>query len=541
MVGLVQYYTLQGSYFMNQYLRKLTKYEYRNDYLEDNIEKMWRLVLDAPAFDLDYILYRFVSTDDYLKHLGIGDIYQDQGFTSTTRDPFYRNDLYKFGFILIKIKIPKKIKGVGLCLETLSHFPAEEEIILPPMTKLKLIAKDYDIDYYHPDESFVSDIKTRYEFEWVGNIDIVFPSRPTLLESNPHHTKLINFLNIKTIKSMSIREKIDFIMKTYFDPMNRIKCQIGDNIFYVVGEWYDSTGAYFDMYSIKTSEGFSLYSIYDGYILFMIEIDDTDGVSQIRVNYYTKYSRLNRQKIMGDDNFIKFISSVAHYFDVADVVIYADYMSCDKIRDIKIGGAPKKQRTYMSTPTSTPNQFRNKFKNTETDDLTNDNDDTEKLDTFTGGSYCLDFYQYIKYGQKRYVQNESIVELQPIFSYYDLDTLRSTKPTTILKKGDRDELFQIYLKNYLIETKPDQDNLADFYVWMIENKCYLMDIFVHKMDRLYKGKNNPFKHDMYVLDAMANLYNRNYVQTYNRFIKLNINSDEHQLLDIPKNEYRIRR
>jgi hypothetical protein len=140
MVGLVQYYTIQGSYFMNQYMRNMTRYEYKNEYLEENIKKMWKLVLNAPKFDNEYILYRFVETDEYISNLKIGDIYMDNGFMSTTRDPFYRNDLYKFGFILIKIKIPKGIKGVGLCLEMLSHFPEEEEIILPPLTELKLIS-----------------------------------------------------------------------------------------------------------------------------------------------------------------------------------------------------------------------------------------------------------------------------------------------------------------------------------------------------------------------------------------------------------------
>ena len=327
LVGLIQYYTIQGSYFMNQYLRGLTKYEYRNNYLEENIIKLWKLVLNAPAFDNDYILYRFVNTDDYMKDLKIGDVFQDNGFMSTTRDPFYRNDLYKFGFILIKIYIPKNVMGVGLCLETLSHFPSEEEIILPPLTKLKLISKNNECAYYNPDESFVSNIKTRYEFEWLDNSDVKITYRPEL--SNP--TQIIDFITIKKVKTMSIKEKIDFIMKTYFDPMNRILCKIGDKTFYVVGEWYDSTGVYAEMYSIKASDGFSLYSIYDGYVLFMIEIGETDGYSQIRINYYTKYSRLNRQEILGDDNFIKFISSIAHYFEIPNVVIYADYIRYLKI------------------------------------------------------------------------------------------------------------------------------------------------------------------------------------------------------------------
>jgi hypothetical protein len=573
LVGLIQYYTLQGSYFMNQYLRGMTKYEYRNGYLEENIEKIWNLVLNAPAFDNDYILYRFVNTDEYLRELKIGDIYQDLGFMSTTRDPFYRNDVYKFGFILIKIKIPKKIKGVGLCLETLSHFPEEEEIILPPLTQLRLVAKDADCEYYHSDEMFVSNIKTRYEFEWIGNNKVSFQIRPELPSSIA--TKTIDFLTIKNIKTMSIKDKIDFIMKTYFDPMNRILCKIGDNIFYVIGEWFDSTGAYFNMYSLKTSEGFSLYSIYKGYILFMIEIGDIDGHSHIRVNYYTKYSRLNRHEIMGDDNFIKFISSIAYYFEIPNVIIYADYMSCDDIKNQtrlqtrtksksqnidshKIVGktlnsieytpvtlsleqeGAKKQRTYVNMDNNHYNysKIQRKFGSIFTGEEKDRTNSFSELDIFTGGSYCLDFYKYLKYGTKRYHNGDILnIELQPLFSYYDLDMLKNNKPTTILKKTDRDEIYQIYVKNYILENTLDKDTLSDFYIWMIENKCYLMDIFIKKMDRLYR-KENPFKKDMYVLDSMAYLYNRKYVYTYNRFIKIVVD-ETHQILNIPKNEYRI--
>lgn len=595
MVGLIQYYTIQGSYFMNQYMRGMTKYEYSNQYLEENIKKMWELVLNAPEFDNEYTLYRFVGTDEYLRQLKIGDMYQDKGFTSTTRDPFYRNDLYKFGFILIKIKIPKDVRGVGLCLETLSHFPFEEEIILPPLTELKLISKNDDCEYYHPDEDFVSKIKTRYEFEWTGNNKVKFPHReilPTDLE-----TKIIDFLIIDKVRTITIREKIDFLIKRYFDPMNRIKCKIGNETFFVVGEWYDSTGPYEEMYSIKTSEGFSLYSIYKGYILFMIEIGEIDGRAQIKVNYYTKYSRLNRHEIMGDDNFIKFISSIAHYFDIPNVVIYADFMSCDKLkqktqRDIEQiqknisraqltsgrakltfdqsnqhilyrgkkknneidmmndsddfilhepdSKSSKKQRTYMKVPDKPPHNKNPITKSTHNMILTERMDDENNDDIITGGSYCLDFYRYLKYNEKRYESTNALnVELQPKFSYHDLDYMRTVRPAKILRKEDRDEIYQIYAKNYVLDTSSEKDNLADFYIWMIENKCYLMDIFIKKMDVLYRD-DNPFKKGMYALDAMAYLYNRRYVNTYSRYIKMMID-EEHQLLTLPKNDYRIRR
>jgi hypothetical protein len=576
LVGLVQYYTIQGSFFINQYMRGLTKYEYRNDYLEDNIKKMWELVLNAPAFDNDYILYRFVSDDDYLKHLKIGDIFVEKGFISTTRDPFYRTDLYKFGFVLIKIRIPKNKVGVGLCLETLSHFPYEEEIILPPLANLKLISKNKQCEYYHPDEVFVANVKRRYEFEFVENDKIKFPKRPELPDQ--YKTQIIDFLSMEKIKTISIKERIDIMTKKYFDPMNRIKCKIGSNIFYIVGEWYDSTGAYADMYSIKTSDGFSLYSIYNGYILFMMELGEVGGYPQMRINYYTKYSQLDRQEIMGDDNFIKFVSSIAHYFEIPSVIIFADFMSCDKVKNEGIDNNFEadddiyeeskkmnmnrivKQRTFLMKHSDK----NNSQKITKTLNILNKSNDklinpgnipdltdpvqklrkniekSQHLDVFTGGSYCLDFYKYLKHNIKRYENTNTLnVELQSKFSYHDLDLLNTISPSSVLRKEDRDEIYQIYVKNYLLEVDKEKDTVAQFYIWMIENKCYLMDIFIKKLEKLYRD-NNPFKKGVYELDAMSYLYNRRLVSTYSRFIKINFD-EEHQILNLPKNEYRIRR
>ena len=73
----------------------------------------------------------------------------------------------KFGFILCKIKLPGKVQGVGLSIETFSMFPKEQEIIIPPYTKLKLIGKDTDFNYYHIDDNFKSKIIKKYEFELI--------------------------------------------------------------------------------------------------------------------------------------------------------------------------------------------------------------------------------------------------------------------------------------------------------------------------------------------------------------------------------------
>jgi hypothetical protein len=515
LVGLVQYYTIQGSYFMNQYLRGFTKYEYKNDYLENNILKMWKLVLESPEFDNDYILYRFVSNDDYISHLNIGDVFIEKGFTSTTRDPFYRTDLYKFGFILIKIRIPKNIKGIGLCLETLSHFPEEEEIILAPNVHLKLIGKDSSTVYYHPDKEFTSKVNKRYEFEFVKNGEVKFMDR-NIYERK---TKTVNFLEIPKFNTLSINEKIKIFVNKYFDPMNRIKVKIGEQEFFVKGEYYDSTSVYKPMYSITTNEGFSLYSIYKGYMLFMIEIgeDIEKGVNIIKVNYFTKYSSINREKILGDDNFLKFISSIGYFFDVANIVIFSDYMSCDNnaIKTISI------QREFSKDNNSINNPINNI-----SDDI------------IQGGSYNVDIYNYLKNKTKRYSNTNALnIELKPYFNYEDLDKLKTINPGEILNKTDRDEIYQIYKKTYLFESK--KNNLAHFFVWMVDNKCYLMDIFIDKFTRYY-GKNNPFIKDYYVLDGNVYLYNRMLISSYSRFIKLNYD-EERNLLILPKNEYRIER
>ena len=92
----------------------------------------------------------------------------DNGFTSTTRDPFYSPGLNgNFGLILIKIKIPKNKKGVGLFIENFSLFPNEQEFLLYPYSKLKLISKNDNFKYYHTNKEFEKLIHVKYEFEYI--------------------------------------------------------------------------------------------------------------------------------------------------------------------------------------------------------------------------------------------------------------------------------------------------------------------------------------------------------------------------------------
>lgn len=513
---LVQYYTVQGSYFMNKYLRGQPESTVKNNVLEENISKIWKLILSAPQFDNEYILYRFVQSDAHLKHLKTGDKYVERGFTSTTRDPFYRDESYEFGFVLIKIHIPKNIKGVCLSLELLSHFPKEEEIIFPPLAEFKLINKDNKCAYYHINTDYIAQIHTRYEFEWVQNNDIKFSNYVTNDDSTPP----IDFINIglRNDITMSIENKIDILLQSYVTQQNQIKCKIGDKYVNVIVEQYDSTGAYKHLYSITTPNGFCLYAFQDGSILFMIEI----GQNQMRVNYINRYSHAKKTHL-DDDIILYFLASVAYFFGISDIVMYAEYVGCK----INTNAHDKDEQTALFIDEYNDNKRIDAYSTHQTNH------------NYIGGAYCIDYYKYLKSNWKRFDNtNAHNTELRTLFSFDDLDDLKKIKPSQILRKEDRDELYQVYTKVYNMDNF-NHDNIADFYVWTIENMCYLTKLLVEKFKRYYKT-NNPFQKDMYIFGSMTYLYNRKYVNVFNRHLPLNIDETRDDS-NLPKNNYRIQR
>lgn len=493
-LGLVQYYTLQGSFFMNQYLRNFTNYKSKNEYLEKLIEPMWNLILTTPNFDKPCTFYRFINKDDYLQHLQIGDEYVESGFMSTTRDPFYRADLYKFGFILIKIKVPSGKNGIALCLETISHFPDEQEIIFPPNTKFKLVSKDENCEYYHTNINFSSKVKTRYEFEWVGNSEVSF----NRTQDDTVKTYDIDFLRLQKISAVTLNEKLKQFDNLFVDKFGQFKVVIGKKEITIVTEWFDGTGAYKKFYALETRTGYAMYSMYKGYMLFYIELAELPEGKQMHVNYYMKYSSIDPNKVIGNDNLIKFFSSIAHYFDISNVVMYANYLNCNTTL-VQSGGVI--QRGFESNE-----QITNYEQSTKKNIPTKFN--------LIGGSYCSDLYQYLDTGIKKYSEDNILnQELFPKFSYHDLNLLKSVSPTQILAKDDRDEIYQLYDKYYKNFGK--DDSIASFYLWLVkENKCYLLDLFIQKIDKILSQKNNPFKNDIYILDASTYLYNRKYINSY---------------------------
>jgi len=485
MIGLVQYYSLQGSYFMNQYLRGQVAYNCQNKHLESLIQPMWKLILSAPKFDKTYILYRFVQTDSFLSTLKIGEEFVEKGFMSTTRDPFYHNENYKFGWILMKIKLPETVQGCALCIEPFSLFPKEEEIILAPNTKLKLLRKDEKSIYYHIDKTISNKVRTMYEFEVVGNTlsttgdtlstkgdtPIIFPERPIYdLADTP-----VDFLQLKKSDAITIEEKIHQFVNNNVNRMSQFSVVIGEQKFIINSEWYDSSGVYGDYYQSRTKNGYSMYCIFNNHLLFVIEIGEQYDVPYMYVNYHIKYTTLNRDDVISGDNFLTLIASISYYFDIPNIILYADYLSCD----------------YM--------------------EILSDNNQITK---FYGGTVCMDFYNYLKFGKKKYEDYGVLnIELLPQFRYHQLDVMKKLSPDTILKRlGDKktvDRIYQLYDKTYKNFTVEINNTIANLYIWIVENNCFLLNELVSKFSKIPQyEKDNPFKTDFYIFNSMAYLYNR---------------------------------
>ncbi len=549
-VGLVQYYTLHGSFYMNQYLRNMTPYDCKNEFMESLITPMWDLILSSPSFDREYTLYRHVSNDSYINHLKIGDIYTEESFISTTRDPFYRPDLYKFGHILIKIRIPKDIKGVALCVETLSHFKEEQEIILAPKSKLRLECRNNDCKYFYSNDAKNTennntlDAKIKYEFTFVGHDDKSYIDRPPAKVF-----KTINFINLSNdlhaaragMDVYSLEERIRIFTQTALNEMSQFKVIIGTKPFVVIADRYNSTGAYRKFYAKMNQNGFMLYTMYNNYVLFLIEIGEINNgdIRYMHVNYYVKYSTIEKNDLYNDEDFITFISSVAYYFDIQNITLYAEFKTCDIIKDDKdiIINIPKQeykhknikdintknQRNY-DTDIYTINSSMNKSLQKARLASTVQDNEQDFVEEIMGGTYCVDIYLYLTKGIKKYDKLNSL-ELQPKYSYTELDKLKYIKPDAepyrILRKEDQDELYRIYT---IVYDKTDNDNVVEFYNYIITKKCYLIETLISKMKRLYVS-NNPFDMCSYRIDPVAYLYNRGKIHNSNLSSKdLNINN-----------------
>ena len=432
------FYSFTGSFLFNKYLRNIKntcrnigenidenidenkRYSLRtnNNLIADNFLIGLKLLVNqmehSPELINNYDIYRFLWDDSFLINLKEGDILIDSGFLSTTRDPFYSPGLSgHFGLILVKIKIPKNKKGVGLFIENFSMFPKEEEFLLPPYSKLKLLSKNDNFKYYHIVPEFEKLINRKYEFELLDVDYDKIKSIKLNLKSNIINLKLITNINLISINGV---DRIDIIKQfiSLYSINNKINLKVNNSnkIYSFNFNWFDSSNnsSYSKYYYNNIRDGF-LLSIFDemGYPYLNIELGEN-----LVVNYLNKlYFGENILDFNNDKDIMDLIFHIGRIFYYKSALIWHKYDSFIK--------------------------FKNNY--------------ASNISIFLHmNSYNETIYKYLKYN-KEYISSNPFIYFEPGYWYLDEYFNKSITminiPEELIKCKNNKELYiEIVEKNF---------------------------------------------------------------------------------------------
>ena len=308
------FYSFIGSTLLNRFLRNQDVYTI-NSFFYDRMVNIVNTIKTSPALNKEYQIYRFISDDGFLQNLEIGETFIDNGFISTTRDPFYSPGLNGiFGLILIKINLKKNINGMGLLLEHFSLFPKEEELLLPPNTKLKLISKDSNFKYYHTKNNFEKLINRKYEFDLINNnYDWIMNIKPV----NENIPEFENFI----LPSIHIPSRHRLELLQNFKNMTNKDNQIYFNGMLFTVLFFDSTSSYSKFYRNKVEKGLSLIHFDErGYPLIFIEMGH-----ELVVNFINQYYFYDSKDEIDEKKLIILLTKLGKLFSYKKAFIYHSY------------------------------------------------------------------------------------------------------------------------------------------------------------------------------------------------------------------------
>lgn len=412
----IKYYSLFGSSEINAYLRNINPIKDRT--IENHIYNFYNLINKAPAFDKNYYLYRFITDDNYLENYKKGDIIEEYGFMSTTREPFYQPKNNVFGEILLKIRIPKDKIGIALCIEYYSHFSEEQEILLLPC-KLRLIEKN-KVKYYHTNKIAEKKIKKKYELEFLEIIDF------KKLLKKEYIKREIQYINFDDYRVNSIEDffsTIQLINNRYVFISDKKEIVINN----ISRSSYYAKFFYFSKLNYKFSSNndqihyMILQDSKIGKIDLFIEIYD----NKCSINYYYKYLG---ESISDIKKYHKFIAQLVLSFNLTSVIIHSNYISYDRILN------------------------------------SNNSLDDYIADTFYYNELLFDFL-YNK------TSSENIVSNIPKTI---LDTIFSEKINIFIQKIDN-KLIQFIKELLNKKILHDDNNLIDLYLYLHKNYYYMLN------------------------------------------------------------------
>jgi hypothetical protein len=438
----IELYSLLGAFYINDYLR----YESLQDiFLEKIIDNLYSIIKKAPAFDKDYYVYRLVEEDSFLKHLKINDIFTEKGLLSVSRNQFYDYRSNVFGLCLMRIKLPKNVQGIGICIENISLFPEEQEILLGP-AKLRLKQIDDDFKYYHIDDLASQKIKKKYDFEYVQPNPIKFKYGKSI---DIIH---LDFQKLK-VDGKSYLDKINNFYKNYCTSLNTHKyfyANIKNKKYLFQVFILESTRVYDKYFFLQNSKDKQdlMYilqqDVNTGKINLLIEIKDI-----ISLNYIFKY--IGSNNIFKTEDLLDFVSDISAAFDINNIIIHSDYTSYTELTDNNL----------------------NKFDITVNRILNEDYSDIHIQNLYTG-YYSLYPTEIIEYliSHSNYYSNlpfkPKFKDIKSFIRYDILDLFIDLKTELVLK----DLPFSLIVK---IFNKKQYILLVDFYLLIHFEYYYLLD------------------------------------------------------------------
>jgi len=452
---IIYYYTFYGSLYYNTYLRKSSIYD---KYMANNIIKLFSLVKKAPEFPNDVYVYRFINNDNYLEHLNINSIFTEDSFISTSRNPFYESKNHAFGYILLKIKLPKNKEGVGLCVETYSLFSNEQEILLAP-GKLKLIniidSNNDNFTYFHTDINAQKSIRKIYEFEYLDSLDKLEKNLISNNDFNEDQYKIPE--NFSLISTDPIEKIIEFYRTVpIINEMHYFNWEINNKkynfqVFYLEKGNSLNEKYYFILKKNPKNKEIIFLVLQDPKtqeINLIIEISDT-----ISVNYLHKYTGT---ETLEDTELITVISNICYLFNIKYAIIHPRYKKyVNKLNNELVTNLDKLDQYY------------------DEDIILNYSADLIM--------YNHDVFSYLnKKNKSRFIDNQGVINK---INNRLLDRLSRLSPEIVLKLEDPDELYRIYKKHKFT-------NITNMLIYLQENIFYMVPLFISKLSKVLKT--NPF-------------------------------------------------
>ncbi len=149
-----------------------------------------------------------------------------------------------------------------MSIEAYSNFPSEEEIILPPTSRLRL---ERVIEKSTEEHLLIEkQVQRKYEFTWIGN-DILENNKividmPNAYEPTIKNINLMEIINDVNIKYISIVDRLSYFRDTYVNINNQFISTINNHDFIFNFESYDSSSVYKPFFYYEISDGIMITS-----------------------------------------------------------------------------------------------------------------------------------------------------------------------------------------------------------------------------------------------------------------------------------------